>query len=317
MRVASGQSRGHQARLPRGNALVVHAQHLAPLREHVRVHQPPPVGSEARRPASGSAPLTSSRSPGSAGKSLCSSSRRLVGVAEDVLRLAEDPLVGHEHRRGLTAAGPPRHQDADPLHMAFLDVVEAGALERPARLLAVVADRDGDQAPHRRIIAYWPGLGTRVLLRSRRARSTSVTSGVSGLGMTASACSVAPVYRDSVNKHSCGPPEANGRRTRVTGEHSTAPTRHSDAPARSAGAGTCALAPGAEVHRVGGAARAGIGLGVPLKIPRPAAWKRGLRMFAAVHRARHPEAHLVRRRRAPRQAVADVLPDEPGSAARM
>ena len=35
------------------------------------------------------------------------------------------------------------------LDVALLAVVEAGAFERPARLLAVVADRDRDEAPQR------------------------------------------------------------------------------------------------------------------------------------------------------------------------
>jgi hypothetical protein len=35
------------------------------------------------------------------------------------------------------------------LDVALLDVLEAGALERPARLLAEVADRNRDEAPQR------------------------------------------------------------------------------------------------------------------------------------------------------------------------
>jgi hypothetical protein len=37
----------------------------------------------------------------------------------------------------------------DALDVAFLVVGEPGALERPAGLFAVVADREGDEAPQR------------------------------------------------------------------------------------------------------------------------------------------------------------------------
>ncbi len=63
--------------------------------------------------------------------------------------LGEHAVLGDEHRQRAVAAGAARGELVHALDVALLEIVEAGALERPARLLAVVADRDGDQAPQR------------------------------------------------------------------------------------------------------------------------------------------------------------------------
>jgi hypothetical protein len=58
-------------------------------------------------------------------------------------------VLGDEHRQRAVAAGAPRGELVHALDVALLAIVEGGALERPARLLAVVADRDGDEPGYR------------------------------------------------------------------------------------------------------------------------------------------------------------------------
>jgi hypothetical protein len=68
-----------------------------------------------------------------------------VGVDEDAARLPEHALGRDQHRNAPAAAGPARRELMDDLDVAALGVLHAGAVERPARLLAEVADRNRDE----------------------------------------------------------------------------------------------------------------------------------------------------------------------------
>ena len=68
-----------------------------------------------------------------------------VGEAHDLRRLAQRALRRDEHRRGPAPARAPHVRPVDHLQVALLAVGQVGELERPARLLAEVADRNGDE----------------------------------------------------------------------------------------------------------------------------------------------------------------------------
>ena len=69
-----------------------------------------------------------------------------VGPTEDVRRFGEHlPGVRDEHRHRPTSSGEPRGEDMDELQVRVLDVVDSGAVQRPACLLAEVADRNCHQ----------------------------------------------------------------------------------------------------------------------------------------------------------------------------
>jgi hypothetical protein len=72
-----------------------------------------------------------------------------VDPVEDVGRLGDHlAAVGDQHGDGLAAPGAPRLDAVDDLHVALLAVGQLRAVERPAGLLAVMADRDRDQTQH-------------------------------------------------------------------------------------------------------------------------------------------------------------------------
>jgi hypothetical protein len=71
--------------------------------------------------------------------------RVTIGVGEDVGRLREHALGRHQHGDRAAAAGTPRGDAMDDLHVVLLAVRDAGPVQRPAGFLAVVADRDRDQ----------------------------------------------------------------------------------------------------------------------------------------------------------------------------
>ena len=72
--------------------------------------------------------------------------RRLgAGRLEDVARVGEDAVAPDEDRRGGAAAGAAHGEAMEYLQVGALDVGDAGPVERPAGLLAEVADRDRDQ----------------------------------------------------------------------------------------------------------------------------------------------------------------------------
>ena len=69
-----------------------------------------------------------------------------IGVAQDRLGLREHADLADQHGQRAVPAGAPRHDPVDALHVAIFAVGQPGALERPAGLLAEVADRDREQA---------------------------------------------------------------------------------------------------------------------------------------------------------------------------
>ena len=70
---------------------------------------------------------------------------RGVRVGDDLRRLAQHALVANQDRRGRAAAGAPGRKAVDHLEVGALLEADARAIERPARLLAVVADRNRDE----------------------------------------------------------------------------------------------------------------------------------------------------------------------------
>src|SRR5439155_1551021 len=69
-----------------------------------------------------------------------------IRVGDDVLGLAEDAGGGDEDGRRAGAACPLGGDAARALHVALLAELDAAERERPARLLAVMADRNRDQS---------------------------------------------------------------------------------------------------------------------------------------------------------------------------
>ena len=118
----------------------------------MRVHEPPGIRAEARVEAAAERhDLVAQRRLG--GEEPLVRVERGIGVADDVLGLAEDAVVGDQYRQRAGATGSSRDDPVDALHVALLVVCEAGALERPARLLAEMADRDREEAAHAPMIA--------------------------------------------------------------------------------------------------------------------------------------------------------------------
>ena len=151
-RLASGQSSLNARSSHAGDALVVRGQHQPLARQHVRVHEAASVRAEAGvEPAAEANHLVAQLAVGR--KQALALLEPRVGVAQDLLGLSEHALVRHQHRDRPAAARPPRGDPVDPLDVALLAVFEPGPLERPARLLAEVADRDRDEAPHAPMMA--------------------------------------------------------------------------------------------------------------------------------------------------------------------
>ena len=133
--------------LPTRHALVVEAQHELALGEHVDVHQP-----SARRPESlvetPAQPLDLGALRRLSGEEPVLRGRALVDPHEDLLRLAEHALRGHQNRDRGSAARAPGRDSVDGLDVALLAVWDSRPLEGPTRLLAVVADRNRDEPQH-------------------------------------------------------------------------------------------------------------------------------------------------------------------------
>src|SRR6185312_6657274 len=103
--------------------------------------------------------------------------RALRGVAHDRPRLGQHAVVGHQHRHRAPAAGPPGRNHVDDLDVRLLLVLKPGAPQRPARLLAEVADGDGDQAAHARATSSAGGIavaGSSMASATRRAEAGPV-----------------------------------------------------------------------------------------------------------------------------------------------
>ena len=71
-----------------------------------------------------------------------------IDPLENLRGLADRAVRRYEHGHRRSAAGAPRGDAMDALDVALLVVVDTGALKRPARLFAVVADLDRQQAQH-------------------------------------------------------------------------------------------------------------------------------------------------------------------------
>ena len=136
-----------RAVLPRRHALVVGGQHQLALRLHVRVHQPPARRSQVLvQPVAQRLHLTPLGRVG--GKQAQRLLQPAIGVGQDVPRLRKHALGRHQHRRGALPAGAPGDEPVHHLHVSLLAIVQPRPLQRPTGLLAVVADRKGDQSSH-------------------------------------------------------------------------------------------------------------------------------------------------------------------------
>ena len=87
--------------------------------------------------------------------------------------VVEDRAVGHEHRHGPPAARPPGLPDVDHLEVALLGERDPRAVQRPAGLLAVVADRDRQES--RRHGADTTPVGSPGSARCARRRGSSAS----------------------------------------------------------------------------------------------------------------------------------------------
>ncbi len=74
--------------------------------------------------------------------------RALIDPGKDLRRVAGRSVGRHEHRDRDPATRAPRSDLMDAVDMTRLAVAHSGALERPSRLFAVVADRDSDEPRH-------------------------------------------------------------------------------------------------------------------------------------------------------------------------
>jgi hypothetical protein len=71
--------------------------------------------------------------------------RALIDPGEDVRRIADHCVGCDEHGNGYPATRASREQLVDALDVALLAIGHSRALECPARLLAVVTDRDREE----------------------------------------------------------------------------------------------------------------------------------------------------------------------------
>ena len=69
-----------------------------------------------------------------------------VGPAEDVGGVSEHAVAGDEHGHSAAAAGAAHRGEVEDGQVAILHEGDAGALQAPAGLLAVMAEGDGDEA---------------------------------------------------------------------------------------------------------------------------------------------------------------------------
>ena len=147
-RWASGHPSANRAVLPPRHALVVEAQHAFALGEHMDVHQPPPLRPELLVQALAE-PLDLVTGIRLRGKQPLLGWRAGIDPGQDVCGVGEHSLGRHQHGNRAPAAGAPRGDPVDALDVALLAIGHSSPLEGPARLLAVVADRDRDEPQHR------------------------------------------------------------------------------------------------------------------------------------------------------------------------
>ena len=143
--------RGSARSSQRGTPCVVEAQHqLALRRACARTSAVARAARAARRGAGRARAPPRSRSARSAASSRCSGSVRSSTHARIS---ADSPIAPSGVTSTGTVAPPPgaaRGEAVHALDVTLLAIADARALERPARLLAVVADRDRDEPQHRR-----------------------------------------------------------------------------------------------------------------------------------------------------------------------
>ena len=113
----------------------------------MHVHQPPSTRAELGVEATADAKHRIALAAAARQQALLGR-QELVGPRDDLLGLADHALRRDEHGHRAPAPRTARRQAVHALHVALLAIAEAGALERPARLLAVVADRDRDEPQH-------------------------------------------------------------------------------------------------------------------------------------------------------------------------
>src|SRR5262245_55482620 len=67
------------------------------------------------------------------------------GLVNDVGRVCQHPIATHKHRNGRPTPCSARSEPVDELQVRLLSITDAGAIQSPASLFAVVADRNRDQ----------------------------------------------------------------------------------------------------------------------------------------------------------------------------
>ena len=140
----------------------------------MHVHQPPPARPEllVKAPAKRQHLRTSVRLDREQAILL---RHALIDPLQYLLRLPDHTFWSDEHRDGLSAARAPRRDPVYALHVSLLAVGQPAALERPARLLAVVADRDRDQAQRAGVAARAAGDPVGMRHRAHVVGSVTVT----------------------------------------------------------------------------------------------------------------------------------------------
>src|SRR6185312_2139597 len=155
-----------RAVLPARDALVVEVERELGLREHMHIHQPPPARPELGVQTPAESFVLATRG-GVRGEQPLLGGGVLVDPGKDLGGVAHDPLGRDEHGHRDPAPGAPRSELVDALDVALLAIWDPGALQRPAGLLAVVADRDRDEAQHRGRLQRTSGsCATTALLRA-------------------------------------------------------------------------------------------------------------------------------------------------------
>ena len=151
-RATNRRASGHPQRIARssqrGHALVVVRQREIRLGQHVDVHQPPALRPEllVKAPAER---LDLQPCAALGRKQPSVRGRTSIDPSEYLRRLPDRAFGRDQHGNGEPAPGAPRGEAVDALHVALLSIGHARPLEGPARLLAVVADRDRHQPQHR------------------------------------------------------------------------------------------------------------------------------------------------------------------------
>jgi hypothetical protein len=83
-----------------------------------------------------------------------------VGLVNDVGRVGQHPIAAHQNRNGRPTPSSTRSEPVDELQVRLLSIPDARAIQGPASLFAVVANRNRDQDARR---AGWAHLDQIIL----------------------------------------------------------------------------------------------------------------------------------------------------------